>query len=60
MAMPAGLAANIEAYERTREQLEKEHLGKYVAFSRCEARRRLRQRGPGNHRYAHRSGSRRT
>ena len=32
MGMPVGLAANIEAYEKSREQLEEEHLGRYVVF----------------------------
>ena len=32
MRTRAGLAANIEAYERKRRRLEEEHLGKYVVF----------------------------
>ena len=32
MATPTGLAANIEANERTREQLEEEHLRRYAVF----------------------------
>ena len=32
MAAPAGLRANIEAYEAIQDELEREHLGKYVVF----------------------------
>ena len=32
MAAPAGLGANIEADEAMKDELEKEHLSKYVVF----------------------------
>ena len=32
MAAPSGLRANIEAFEAVRDELEREHLGKYVVF----------------------------
>ena len=32
MAAPAGLRANIEVYEAMQDELEREHLGKYVVF----------------------------
>ena len=32
MAAPAGLRAIIEAYEAKRDEVEREHLGRYVVF----------------------------